>query len=65
MYYLIMTYCMMAVPCKDEVVAIFPQWDVGHKICDISRKAIELEVAQRVSSRVKVTYECVSETDIP
>lgn len=65
MEYLLMTYCMLGQVCKEEVVAQFPQWDVGHIICELARPAIEKGVRAKVSSNVTVTFECVGEVNIP
>lgn len=58
MYELIMIYCLSGQPCVEEVVAQFPQYDVGQHICQIAKPAIEKEVRSRVPSGTAVTFRC-------
>lgn len=58
MYELIMIYCLSGKPCVEEVVAQFPQYDVGQHICQIAKPDIEKEVRARVPSGTAVTFRC-------
>lgn len=59
MFELIMTFCIGVSDCQKETVANFPQYDVGQKICEIAKPAIERDVRARVSPGTRVTFVCL------
>lgn len=65
MFYLLMTFCLAGQECTDEVVAQFPQWDVGMHMCRIAKPAMEKAIRAKVSESTRVTFECVDGEQIP
>jgi len=63
MFELIMTFCLLGRPCEREVVAVFPQWDVGEHICGLAKPGIELGVRSKVPAGTRVDFECVPQAD--
>lgn len=55
---LLMIYCLLGGGCVTEVVATFPQWDVGGKICEMARPGVEMGIRARVPAAVTVTFKC-------
>lgn len=55
---LIMLYCISGEPCTNEVLAIFPQEDVGMALCEIARPAIGQAIREKVPAGVTVTFSC-------
>lgn len=65
MFYLLMTFCLAGQECQQEVVAQFPQYDVGMHMCRIAKPAMEKAIRAKVSASTRVTFECVDEDQIP
>lgn len=65
MFYLLMTFCLAGKECAQEVVAQFPQYDVGMQMCEIAKPAMEMAIRVRVSASTRVSFECVDEHQVP
>lgn len=58
MFELLMTYCLIGQPCVKEIVANFPQFDVGRSICEMAKPAIERGVRSRAPAGTRITFDC-------
>lgn len=59
---MILLYCVMGSDCQRELVAEFPQEDVGMQMCEISREAINSRTQanmKRKGIRDTATFQCV------
>jgi hypothetical protein len=63
MFELIMTFCLIGEPCEREVVAIFPQWDIGNHICDLAKPGIEMGIRSKVPAGTRVDFECLPQVE--
>lgn len=64
---LVMLYCLSGEPCAREVLAIFPQEDVGESLCNIAKPAIESAIVAKARTDATVTFSCdpIAEQQIP
>lgn len=58
MFELLMIYCLVGEPCVNETVANFPQYDVGERICNLAKPAIEQGVRSRAPAGTRITFKC-------
>lgn len=55
---LIMVFCLSGEPCVREVLAIFPQEEVGETLCHIAKPAIESAIVAKARKDATVTLSC-------
>lgn len=55
---LVMLYCLNGEPCVKEVLAIFPQEEVGEPLCHIALPAIESEIRAKARKDAAITFSC-------
>jgi hypothetical protein len=65
MFELIMTFCLAGQPCAEELVATFPQWDVGREVCEMGKPGIEMGIRAKLRPNVTATFACRAELPVP
>lgn len=55
---LVMVFCLSGEPCAREVLAIFPQEEVGEALCHIAKPAIESAIVAKARKDATVTLSC-------